>query len=106
MWKKARSDETGADIVLLAVAQSEVEGQMWASALRDAGISVLVKAGGPGMGAWASTATFEHRLYVRRDQLAAARDILGPGVTPGGSPGARARRRAPRVNRRSLRRPG
>lgn len=103
MWKRSKPEDTDADIVLLAVAQSEVEGQMWANALRDGGVNVLVKAGGPGMGAWASAATFEHRLYVRRDQLAKAQAILGRGAT---STGVRARRQAPRVNRRSRRRSG
>lgn len=105
MWKRSKREDAGAEIVLLAAAQSEVEGRMWAGALRDAGINVLMKAGGPGVGAWASTATFEHRLYVRRDQLERARDILGPGA--GSQPaGVRGRREAPRVNRRLRRRPG
>ncbi|HWV23416.1 MAG TPA: hypothetical protein VNZ58_04430 [Thermomicrobiales bacterium] len=105
MWNKSKHQDAEAEIVLLAVAQSEVEGQMWASTLRDAGVNVLVKSGGPGMGAWASAATFEHQLYVRQDQLARAQEILGPGVV---TPDARmrARRQAPGVNRRSRRRPG
>lgn len=87
------------DIVLLTVAQSEVEGMMLADAVRGAGINVLMKAGGPGMGAWASSAMFEHRLYVRKDQLEEARGIL-EGVSSKRQRGARARRLAPRVNSR------
>lgn len=105
MWKRPKQDDPGGEIVLVAVAQSEIEGQMWANTLRDAGITVLVKPGGPGMGAWASAATFEHRLYVRRDQLEKAQAILGPGVAPG-APTTRGRRQAPRVNRRSRHRSG
>lgn len=97
----ANSNEmTGdADIVLLAVAQSEMEGMMWADAVRTAGIQVLVKSGGPGMGAWASAATFEHRLYVRQDQLELARDVLA-GATGRRGSAVRARRDAPRTNPR------
>jgi|GEM_PF-3074973 len=94
-----------ADIVLLAVAQSEMEGMMWADAVRAAGIQVLVKSGGPGMGAWASAATFEHRLYVRQDQLQRAGDVLA-GATGRRTSSARVRRTAPRINPRSRRRSG
>ena len=95
------------DIVYLATAPSEVEGLMWADALRAAGISVLVRPGGPGAGGWASSATFEHILSVREQDFSAAREILDRFL--GGermSSAARVRRSAPRVRRRSLRRPG
>ena len=90
-----------ADIVLLAVAQSEVEGMMLADTVRSAGINVLMKAGGPGMGAWASAATFEHRLYVRKDRLAEAQAVLESAAGGQHAVGARGRRKAPRVNPRS-----
>ena len=93
-----------ADIVLLAVTQSEVEGMMLADTVRSAGINVLMKAGGPGMGAWASSATFEHRLYVRQDQLAEALTLL-EGATRDERQGARGRRKAPRVNPRLRHKP-
>lgn len=99
----AESTDNAADIVLLAVTQSEVEGMMLADTVRRAGIQVLLKSGGPGMGAWASAATFEHRLYVREDRLAEARAVL---ASASGRPGARGRRAAPRVNPRSRRTPG
>lgn len=44
--------------------------------LRDAGIPVLVRPGGPGLGAWASAATFEHAIYVREGDLERAREVL------------------------------
>jgi hypothetical protein len=94
-----------ADIVLLTVAQSELEGMMLAGAVRDAGINVLMKAGGPGMGAWASAATFEHRLYVRQDRLEEARIIL-QGISGQKPQGARGRTKAPRVNSRPRRKSG
>lgn len=108
MWKRKKPDDasddmTDHDITLLAVAQSEMEGRMWAQTVRNAGINVLIKAGGPGMGAWASTATFEHRLYVRRDQLDDAREILGDTGVTTSTP--RGRRDMPRVNPRSRRKP-
>ena len=90
-----------ADIVLLTVAQSEVEGMMLADTVRSAGIQVLIKAGGPGMGAWASTATFEHRLYVRADRLEEARALINASDSGQASSGARGRRKVPHTNRRS-----
>lgn len=101
------SADNAADIVYLATAPSEVEGMMWADAIRDAGISVLLRPGGPGAGAWASAATFEHVLSVREQDFTAAREILDRFLDGGGvSSDARARRSAPRVRRRSLRKPG
>lgn len=98
------SDNGDADIVLLAVAQSEVEGMMLADTVRGAGINVMLKAGGPGMGAWASAATFEHRLYVRKDDLARARMVLEGGLGDN-QRGARGRSKAPRVNPRLRHKP-
>lgn len=95
-------------IVQVATASSEVEGMMWASALRDQGIMVMLKPGGPGAGAWASSATFEHALYVREEDYDRALEIVEQftdDVAPAPSR-ARARREAPVVRRRSLRRPG
>ena len=93
--------DSDADIVLLTVAQSEVEGMMLADTVRSAGIQVLIKAGGPGMGAWASTATFEHRLYVRADRLEEARGLINTSGNGDPSASARGRRKAPLTNRRS-----
>lgn len=74
---------------------------MWADALRNAGLHVMVKAGGPGAGAWASVATFEHAIFVRADERQRARSILAPWLHPGGvHEGPRARSTAPRINRR------
>lgn len=101
----ASSGNKAAEIMHLATAGSEVEGQMWASALRNEGVAVLVRPGGPGAGAWASSATFEHALYVRKDDLETAREVLAGFI--GGSPRpVRGRRQAPHVRPRSLRKPG
>ena len=102
------SRENGTDIVHLATAPSEVEGMMWRDAIQAQGISVMLRPGGPGAGGWASSATFEHVLYVRegdfeRAQAVLERFIAGAGS---GSLSGRARRAAPTVRRRSLRRPG
>lgn len=86
------------EIVLLGVASSEVEAGMWADQLHQAGIKTLIRAGGPGAGAWASAATFEHQVFVRADQLADARDALDGALGPS-NPYPRARRKAPRVHR-------
>lgn len=102
------SNENENGIVHLATAPSEVEGMMWADAIRAEGISVMLRPGGPGAGAWASSATFEHMLYVREADFSEAREILDRFLDGGGAlpPGARGRRAVPRVRRRSLRRPG
>ncbi len=62
--------------VVLQVVPNEVEAGMMSDILRDASIPVLVKPGGPGLGAWASAATFEHAIYVREGDLDRARDVL------------------------------
>lgn len=63
-------------IVYLATAPNEPLAEMWAEALREAGIKTMLKPLGPGLGAWASAATLEHELYVLRSQLAAARALI------------------------------
>lgn len=101
------SQERDDDIIHLTTAPSEIEGMMWADAIRAEDISVMLRPGGPGAGAWASSATFEHALYVRRADVDAAREILDHFLNEAGDrpTGARARRSAPRVRPRSLRRP-
>jgi hypothetical protein len=95
-----------ADIVYLVTAGSEIEAMMWQDALRAEGITVLLRQGGPGMGAWASAATFEHKIFVRADQRDAALNILqGAAHQDMRAQSPRARRVAPVVNRRSLRKP-
>lgn len=91
------------EIVLLGVASSEVEAGMWNQALQAAGVKALIRPGGPGAGAWASAASFEHRVYVRADQLDLAEQVLG-GARNDGRPLPRARRNAPVVNRSRVRR--
>ncbi len=84
-------------LVWLITAPNEPEAQMWANAIRAAGIPVFVRAGGPGVGAWASVSSFEHDLVVReRDLIQArriARELLVADVPP--SAGFRVRRAAP-----------
>lgn len=64
------------DIVWLATAPNEPIARMWAADLENEQIRVMLKPGGPGFGAWASAATFEHELFVRRADLAHARELL------------------------------
>lgn len=87
------------DIVLLDSAGSEVEAGMWKNALQAAGVRTLIRPGGPGAGAWASAASFEHQVFVRADQLELARKVL-EGATEHTTPLPRARKGAPHVNRR------
>jgi hypothetical protein len=63
------------DLVRLATAPNQPEAEMWAGTIRAEGIPVLLKAGGPGFGAWASVSMFEHELYVHRQDLPRARRI-------------------------------
>lgn len=100
-----QSGQEAAEIRHVATAGSEVEGVMWADALRNEGIAVLLRPGGPGAGAWASSATFEHALYVRERDLKAAREILAEFITDPPPP-TRGRQRAPRVRPRWLRKSG
>lgn len=86
------------EIVLLATAGSEVEALIWKDELEAEGIVVMLQAGGPGPGAWASSASFEHNVFVRADQLALARNVL-EGATERLPSLPRARKGAPRVNR-------
>lgn len=62
-------------IVWLATVPNEPEAQMWAETLRRQNIPVFVRPGGPGAGAWASVASFEHDLFVRSQDLPAARRL-------------------------------
>lgn len=94
-----------APIVWLATAANEVEAMMWAGVLRAEGVPVLLRPGGPGAGAWASSATFEHGLYVREPDLDRARATLDGMVSTASSP-VRRRRAAPRVSRQTRRRAG
>ena len=91
----------GDDIVLLATASSEVEAGMWNDALQAANIRTLIRPGGPGAGAWASAATFEHNIFVRAGDLTRARTILEGAIQ--GSPSLpRARLHSPLVNPRKV----
>ena len=62
--------------VLLTTVANEFEANLIAGILRDEGISVMVRPGGPGFGAWASVATFEHAIYVRDTDEERARQVL------------------------------
>ena len=62
--------------MFLMTAPNEPMARFWEDVLVDAGIPVLLKPGGPGAGGWGSVATFEHELYVRRDDLDRAREIV------------------------------
>lgn len=60
----------------LTTAPNEIEANLIAGRLRDEGIPVMLRPGGPGFGAWASALTFEHGVYVREGDLERAREIL------------------------------
>lgn len=64
------------EIVWLTTAPNEPIAQMWAADLRNENIPVMLKPGGPGFGAWASAATFEHEIFVRRTDYERARELL------------------------------
>jgi Putative prokaryotic signal transducing protein len=64
------------DIAFLMTAPNEPMARFWEDILVEAGIPVLVRPGGPGAGGWGSVATFAHDLYVRREDLARAREIV------------------------------
>lgn len=89
--------ERNDDIVLLTTTGSEVEAGMLNEELRAAGIRTLVRPGGPGAGAWASAATFDHQIFVRADELELAQKVLSHSEED--APLPRARRAAPKVNR-------
>lgn len=63
-------------IVLLDTVANEPLAQMWVDVLTDAGIQAFTRVGGPGIGAWGSSAMLEHDVYVRQSQLAVARQIV------------------------------
>ncbi|HYH11137.1 MAG TPA: DUF2007 domain-containing protein [Thermomicrobiales bacterium] len=65
---------------LLVSAPNEIEANLIAGILRDEGIPVMLRPGGPGFGAWASVMSFEHGVYVREVDLALAREILDETV--------------------------
>ena len=73
---RSRPAEPEDPIVYLATVGNEPLARMWAEVLEDEGIRAMVKPLGPGMGAWASAATFEHELYVLRSHLARAQAIV------------------------------
>jgi hypothetical protein len=61
----------------LTTAPNEIEANLIAGRLRDEGIPVMLRPGGPGFGAWGSSFSFEHGVYVRQSDLDRARDVLG-----------------------------
>lgn len=62
--------------VQLAIAPNEVIAGMWVSELQSEGIVAFARPLGPGFGAWASVATFEHEVIVRSSDLERARTVL------------------------------
>ena len=62
--------------VAVATAPNEIMARLWADSLREAGIRVLVRTIGPGIGAWGSAAMLEHDLSVLEPDAARAREVL------------------------------
>ncbi|MGC4192696.1 MAG: DUF2007 domain-containing protein [Thermomicrobiales bacterium] len=86
-------------VVWLTTAPNEPEALMWAATLRDAGIAAMLKPGGPGAGAWASSATFSHEIFVHERDFDRAKSLVRALLQGGGAvtrPAAR-RANAPRV---------
>ncbi len=73
------------EIAWLVSAPNEPEAMMWAATLRDEGMPVMLRPGGPGAGAWGSSATFEHDLFVHERDLERARQIVRSLLTGGGA---------------------
>jgi len=69
-------DESAGEIVLLVTAPNEPIARMWVEVLRAEGVRVLLRAEGPGIGAWGSEAMFPHQLYVRASDLERAQTVL------------------------------
>ena len=94
------------EVVRLVTAPNEPVAMMWADTLRAEGIQVMLRAGGPGAGVWASSATFEHDLFVRDRDLDQARVLVRTLLTGGGAMTRPLRRRQspPRAN--PVRKPG
>ena len=80
----AREDES----VLLAVASSEVEAQIWRDALEQEGIHPFIRNRAPlaYLGSDALFATYD--VFVLARDLKRAQWIIGEGVRPGGEGGA------------------
>ncbi len=74
--RQSQAIEDDEPIVYLATVGNEPLARMWAEILADEGVRAMLKPLGPGMGAWASTATFEHELYVLQSQLSQAQAIV------------------------------
>lgn len=74
--RRTQTTEDDDPIVYLATVGNQPLAQMWAELLADEGVRAMLKPLGPGMGAWASTATFEHELYVLQSQLDQAKAIV------------------------------
>ena len=97
--REGSTQESG-EIVWLITAPNEPEALMWADAIRATGIPVFVRAGGPGVGAWASVSSFEHDLLVRERDLIPARRIVRELLQSDASvtSGRRSRRTSPVTN--------
>lgn len=93
----------GSNLVWLVTAPNEPEAQMWADTIKGQGIPVFVKAGGPGVGAWASASSFEHELFVRERDLFKARRLTRSMFSRAASPGRQIPRRTSAPRGRSVR---
>lgn len=62
--------------VSVAIAPNQAIAGMWKSVLDEEGIFSMLRPLGPGFGAWASVATFEHEILVRQSDAERAREIL------------------------------
>ena len=73
---ETKGDEMDEQLVSVATAPNEPIASLWAESLRAAGIRVLVRTAGPGIGAWGSAAMLEHDLSVLAPDADRARELL------------------------------
>lgn len=69
-------------VVFLATVPNEPIALMWQEILRDEGITAMIKAAGPGVGAWGSASLMEHQIFVLASDRERARQIMADDTTP------------------------
>lgn len=69
------------EIVHVGTAPNEAIAQMWASALRDEGVQVMIRSGGSGY-ALGHNLLNEQYIFVRQDDVELAREIIADMDAP------------------------
>ena len=68
---------TDSSPVRIVTVSTQIEAEMIREQLAQYDIPCMVRAGGPGVGAWASSATFEHDIFVPAPLASRARSLMG-----------------------------